>query len=136
MPDPNSFFTRIGIWPKWKFPSSAALKVLEHLAWPGNPRLYMHERADGIVEVSTSNSAHSPGSRTMIDPEPLIRGGFVELEEARMAQGRTKIEIYRITDTGREVLAQAAFRTEFERVLARTAQRALNKHRKTYGLKT
>jgi len=135
MPDPNSFFTRIGIWPRHEFPSKPALKVLEHLAWPGNPRLYLYERADGIVEVSTSNSAHSPGSRTMIDPSQLIRSRFVELDQDRMRSARAHVEIYRITNKGREALAQAAFRAEFERVLAQTVQAELRKHREIYGLK-
>lgn len=142
MPKSKNDLTNFGLWPSSELPRSTVYKLLRHLNEPGvhlAPRLYVERRPDGAWRAGLSNSDKSTGFQSKVDVSDMIRDGLVEFDRARNSElqnTQTLCLAYRISDKGREAIAQVEARDFIFRFLLRKEiPAALCRFRKKAGLK-
>lgn len=105
------------VWDKWRLPTKPQPRVLQHLAESGEPRLYRKKRQYqyGIgYSASLSNSESGVGFSTSIDVEQLINSGVLELDKEATSKCAHDIKAYRISQKGREAVAQSRIHETLE----------------------
>lgn len=138
MPKSKHDLTNFGLWPSCDLPRTTVYTLLKHLNEPGAhlvPRLYVEQRSDGVLKASLSNSDRSIGRQTRVDITWVIRNGWVE-QDPKLLQSNGLHRVYRLSNRGREAIAQYEARDYIFRLLLRKEiPAALRRFRKKAGLK-
>ncbi|MEK7181527.1 MAG: hypothetical protein AAB708_00175 [Patescibacteria group bacterium] len=135
MPNPTKHLNDLGLWPKSELPTQDVRKVLIHLTQPGNPRLYVESVGKWSFRSSLSNSEHTPGWPTMIGSQDVIRRGLVELDPELIGSTLRTIRAYRISDKGREALAQMEAYEVLAKLINKEVPKILERQRRIFGAK-
>jgi len=116
MPDNelNKILDDILFWPRSKLPTAPQMLVLEHLALPGSPRLYLRGYENGYLVGGVSNSESVAGWDLRCDAHPFVHQWYgpplewwVERDEALSGDKRKEFAVYKISLVGRAVIKWA-----------------------------
>lgn len=135
MPNPNPLFRELGLWSRWQLPSKSVQKVLQHMQLPG-VLLYVQISEKGSRSASVTHSQSETesvmGWNTMIDTRTTFQSGFIEVDEEATSRCVPHVTAYRLSDKGREALAQAEAIEEVVRFMQWNVPRILKKAREKY----
>jgi hypothetical protein len=126
------------MWSPSQLPTSPQLLVLEHLNLPGDPRLYISRGSRReILNKELTNSEGIAGKHVRCDIESFFHGAmsdgwkpWIELDHEKNPGRETSLKIYRITNAGREAIAQCRARDRYARENLELAKRILKECRR------
>ncbi len=136
MPKPKRSLTDFGLWSTSNFPTAPAIKVLTHLLQEGDPspRLYVQRLGNGAIRNGVSNSSTVMGWTTKIDSLGLLYAGLIEIDPEVTQKCSPTISAYRISNKGREALAQVQVYEAYWRLLENKLPKILRELRAAFGV--